>query len=104
MPPVCWQSDRSTGQDTAFPLFYQAVSRSFSEDLYKQVYKQRTASERINSLAVELGIERPKLRNGQAITNQNTLIYVLIELRALHRVREQKQALARQEATLPANG
>jgi hypothetical protein len=33
MPPVCWQSDDSTGQDTAFPLFYQAVSRSFSEDL-----------------------------------------------------------------------
>jgi hypothetical protein len=74
-----------------------------SED-YKLIYKQRTASERINSLAVELGIERPKLRNGQAITNQNTLIYVLIELRALHRVREQKQALARQEATPPANG
>jgi hypothetical protein len=73
-------------------------------DDYKQVYKQRTASERINSLAVELGIERPKLRNEQAITNQNSLIYVLIELRALHRVREHKQALARQEATLAANG
>jgi hypothetical protein len=57
---------------------------------YKQVYKQRTATERINSQAVELGIERPKLRNQQAITNQNTLIYILINLRALQRVLEQK--------------
>ncbi|MFQ5593446.1 MAG: hypothetical protein ACE5HA_04795, partial [Anaerolineae bacterium] len=47
-------------------------------EAYKKVYKQRTASERINSQAVELGIERPKLRNGAAIANQNSLIYVLI--------------------------
>jgi hypothetical protein len=59
--------------------------------IYKHVYKQRTATERINSQAVELGIERPKLRNGQAIANQNTLIYVLINLRALHRVRLKKR-------------
>jgi len=59
-------------------------------EVYKQVYKQRTASERINSQAVALGIERPKLRNGQAIANQNTLTYVLINLRALHRVRRKK--------------
>lgn len=59
-------------------------------ETYKQVYKQRTATERINSQAVALGIERPKLRNAAAIANQNTLIYVLIDLRALHRVRRQK--------------
>ena len=59
-------------------------------DAYKQVYKQRTATERINSLAKELGIERPKLRNGAAIANQNTLIYVLLNLRALQRVRQRK--------------
>ena len=58
--------------------------------VYKDVYKQRTATERIHSQATELGIERPKLRNGQAIANQNTLIYVLINLRALHRVRRKK--------------
>jgi len=58
--------------------------------IYKAVYKQRTATERINSQAVELGIERPKLRNGGSIANQNTLIYVLINLRALHRMRRQK--------------
>lgn len=34
--------------------------------------------ERINSQALDLGIERPKLRNQRSIANQNTLIYVLI--------------------------
>jgi len=56
---------------------------------YKDIYKQRTATERINSQAVNLGIERPNLRNGKAIANQNTLIYIVINLRALHRVRQQ---------------
>ena len=37
--------------------------------------------------AVELGIERPRLRNQQAIANLNTLIYVLLNLRAFHRIR-----------------
>jgi hypothetical protein len=56
-------------------------------DAFKAVYAQRTADERINAQAVELGIERPKLRNQRAITNLNTLTYVLINLRALGRVR-----------------
>lgn len=55
-------------------------------DRYKSVYNQRTAVERINSQAVALGIERPKLRNQQAIANQNTLIYLLINLRAMQRL------------------
>jgi len=55
---------------------------------YKKIYKQRTATERINSQAVALGIERPKLRNGLSITNHNTLTYVLINLHALQRVRQ----------------
>jgi hypothetical protein len=57
---------------------------------YKQLYKQRTATERVNSQAVELDIERPKLRRGSAIINQNTLIYVLINLRAVHRLRQRR--------------
>jgi hypothetical protein len=61
-----------------------------SSDIYTQIYNQRTATERINAQAKELGIERPRLRNGQAIANQNTLIYVLINLRALHRLRRKK--------------
>jgi len=40
-------------------------------DLYKSVYNQCTAVERINS---------------QAIANQNTLIYILINLRFLQRL------------------
>lgn len=58
-------------------------------DAYKQVYKQRTATERINSQATALGIERPKLRNQQAIANYNTLIYILINLRAIQRIQAQ---------------
>ena len=61
---------------------------------YKHLYKQRTATERINALATDLGIERPKLRNGTAIANLNTLIYVLLNLRALQRVRARKRELA----------
>jgi hypothetical protein len=56
-------------------------------ELYTQLYRQRSAVERINAQAVALGIERPHLRNGGAIANQNTLIYVLINLRFLHRLR-----------------
>jgi hypothetical protein len=55
---------------------------------YKQHYRERTAVERINSQAVALGIERPHLRHGAAIANQNTLIYLLINLRFLQRLRE----------------
>jgi hypothetical protein len=55
-------------------------------DRYRLVYDQRTATERIFSQAVALGMERPKLRNQAAITNQNTLIYLLINLRAIQRV------------------
>lgn len=61
---------------------------------YKEVYKQRTATERVNSQAVNLGIERPNLRNGKAIANQNTLIYIVINLRALQRVQKQKRSHA----------
>lgn len=64
-------------------LRYQLPCESLA---YKEIYKQRTATERINSQAVALGIERPTLRNGQAIANQNTFIYVLLNLRALQRV------------------
>ena len=63
---------------------------------FKAVYKQRTTDERVNSRPLELGIERPKLRRQSAITNQNTLIYVLINLRALQRIRIRKEHLAQQ--------
>jgi hypothetical protein len=66
-------------------LRYQLDRQS---ELYKSIYRQRTADERINSQALALGIERPHLRNGAAIANQNTLIYTLINLRFLRRLRQ----------------
>ena len=59
-------------------------------DRYKDIYRQRTACERINAQAVNLGIEHPHWRNRQAITNQNTLIYLLINLRFLQRLRARR--------------
>jgi hypothetical protein len=73
-------------------------------EAFKAVYNQRTADERVNSQALELGIERPKLRRLSAITNQNTLIYVLINLRALQRVQAHQEALARQAKLPTARG
>lgn len=59
-------------------------------ELYKQTYRQRTAVERINSQAKALKIERPQIRNGRAIANLNTLIYILINLRLLQRLRTEQ--------------
>ena len=86
------------GCSTTLPLSPGARARhelDRDSQAYKQVYKVRTATERINSQAKALGIERPKLRNGSAIANANTLIYVLINLRALRRIRQRKQDLSR---------
>lgn len=60
--------------------------------VYKDLYNRRTAVERINSQAVALGIERPHLRNGDAIANLNTLIYILVNLRFLQRIRQRQLA------------
>ena len=61
---------------------------------YKQVYDQRTATERIFSQAVALDIERPKLRNQAAISNQNTLTYLLLNLREMRRLQEKLESAA----------
>jgi len=58
-----------------------------SGPFYHAVYVQRTACERINSQAKALGIERPKVRNGRSVANLNTLIYLVINVRAIERVR-----------------
>jgi hypothetical protein len=60
---------------------------SRSSPLYKALSTQRTACERINSQAKALGIERPRVRNGRSVANLNTLIYLLINVRALQRAR-----------------
>lgn len=56
-------------------------------DDYKAIYRQRTSAERINSQATALGIERPKVRNAHSVARLNTLTYILINARALGRIR-----------------
>jgi hypothetical protein len=63
------------------------VALDRASETYKVIYKQRTASERINSQATALGIERPKVRNIDSVRNLNTLTYIVINARALQRVR-----------------
>ena len=58
-----------------------------SSPLYRAVYRQRTSAERINSQAKARGIERPKVRQGDAVRRLNTLTYILINLKALARAR-----------------
>jgi hypothetical protein len=54
---------------------------------YHAVYNQRTACERINSQSQALGIERPKVRNIRSVRNLNTLIYLVLNVRALQKAR-----------------
>ena len=61
------------------------VTLDRSGPLYHAIYTQRTCCERINSQAKELGIERPRVRNGHSVANLNTLIYLVINVRALQR-------------------
>lgn len=64
-----------------------------SGPLYQAIYTQRTSCERINSQAKALGIERPKLRNGRSIAHLNTLIYILINMKALARAKSMNKGL-----------
>ena len=61
--------------------------------LYKVIYNQRTCCEQINSQAKELGIERPKVRNINSVRNLNTFIYLIINVRALIRVKSINKGL-----------
>ena len=65
----------------------QRVTLDRHSPLYHALYTQRTACERINSQAKEVGIERPKVRNARSVANLNTFIYLVINARALRRVR-----------------
>jgi hypothetical protein len=62
-------------------------------DAYKAIYRQRTSAERINSQAKAYGIERPRVRNINSVRNLNTLIYIVINVHALRRVREINKSL-----------
>ncbi len=100
--PIDHKNWQRTGNDkgciTTLPTSVGSFARHTLDresPAFKALYDQRTAVERINSQAVALDIERPHLRNQCSISNQNTLIYVLINLRALQRVQEKK---AKQQA------
>jgi Transposase DDE domain len=56
-------------------------------ETYKAIYRQRTAAERINSQATALGIERPRVRRQRSARTLNSLTYLVINARALQRVR-----------------
>jgi hypothetical protein len=62
-------------------------SPSTLNPLYKTVSTQRTFTDHINSQAKALGIERPHVRNGRPVRNLNTLIYLIINVRALERAK-----------------
>jgi hypothetical protein len=61
---------------------------------FQALYRQRTSAERINSQATALGIERPKVRTRPAVHHLNTLTYIVINARALQRVRATNARLA----------
>jgi len=89
--PISHQKWSDGGCKTVIPTAEGARIRyqlDRDSERYKAIYKQRTAVERIFSLAVNLGIERPKLRNRAAITNQNSLMYILLNLRAMARIHQ----------------
>jgi hypothetical protein len=65
----------------------QRVTLDRTSPLFRALSNQRTACERINSQAKELGIERPRVRNGLSVANLNTLISVVIHVRAIERAR-----------------
>jgi hypothetical protein len=88
--PVHHQRARKGGCSVSMPTSIGArlrYSLDRQSQTYKDIYAQRSATERINSQAVCLGIERPHFRNGIAIANFNTLTYALINLRLLQRLR-----------------
>jgi len=61
--------------------------------LYQAIYTQRTSCERINSQAQALGIERPKVRNGRSVAHLNTLMYLIINVRALAKAKSINRGL-----------
>jgi hypothetical protein len=55
--------------------------------LFRALYNQRTGCERVNALAKERGIERPRVRNGRSVATLNTLTYVIVNVQVLIKAR-----------------
>jgi hypothetical protein len=65
----------------------QRVTLDRDGPLFHGLYHQRTGCERINARAKELGIERPRVRNGRSVAHLNTLIYVIVNVRVLQKAK-----------------
>jgi hypothetical protein len=65
----------------------QRVTLDRDGPLFHALYNQRTGCERVNARAKELGIERPRVRNGRSVANLNTLIYVIVNVRVLEKAK-----------------
>ncbi|TMC23101.1 MAG: hypothetical protein E6J34_04010 [Chloroflexi bacterium] len=62
-------------------------------DCISPLYCQRTAYERINNQAKEVGIAHPKVCNTCSVVNLNTLTYLIINVRALQQAKAIDAAL-----------
>ncbi len=71
----------------------QRVTLDRESPLYKAVYRQRTSTERGNSHAKALGLERPKVRNIGSVRTLNTLTYLVVNALALQRARDRNAGL-----------
>ena len=65
----------------------QRVTLDRQGPLFHALYPQRTGCERVNARAKELGIERPRVRNGRSVANLTTLIYVLVNVQVLQKAK-----------------
>ncbi len=61
----------------------QRVTLDRDGPLYHALHIQHSGCERVNALAKERGIERPRVRNGRSVANLNTLIYVVVNVQVL---------------------
>jgi len=71
----------------------QRVTLNRDAPLFHVLYNQRSGCERVNARAKELGIERPRVRNGRSVANLNTLIYVIVNVRVLAKAKSINQRL-----------
>ncbi len=65
----------------------QRVTLDRDGSLYHALYNERTGCERVNARAKELGIERPRVRNGRSVANLNTLTYLIVNVRVLQKAK-----------------
>lgn len=71
----------------------QRVTLNRDGPLFRVLHSQRSGCERINARAKELGMERPRLRNGRSIAHLNTLISVIVNVHVLQKAKSINKGL-----------